>query len=324
MARLDSSTGQNRKEWEQKGKEIVANMVQQYKDVYGHQKMVQLDGIQDVDGSALRSELLSNESQRTSRNTAEYLDSDNMSNDTGQSITSMATRLVDGARSQDGSTATIFEDLEEDFDEDDKDTEEDSDREENSDDDSSDGEAEVEEDRSGLRDSFYQEEEDKTSGTTIDVSKRTWDQETQRDQVHKELPTKRDPEEVPAKRDEAPKEVPTKRYVVPKEFTTSSSKASVASSNGSSSKKGGSESSATAGANIKAGRSDTTCSATQIISEWDQESIDSFYQPDVADSVESMDVYVNLHQRITKRLVGSITNTRAYDTQPSFAEMSFM
>jgi hypothetical protein len=86
----------NRQEWERKGKQIVAEMVRQYSDLYGH-AVVKLDGIQDADAPALRSMLLSNEtdhcSSHVTRAMHDSLDSDGFSFG-GESFASMDTSVV--------------------------------------------------------------------------------------------------------------------------------------------------------------------------------------------------------------------------------------
>jgi hypothetical protein len=82
----------NRQEWERRGKQIVAEMIRRYSDVYGH-AVVKLDGIQDADAPALRSMLLSSEtdhcSSHVTRAVHDSLGSDGFSFGGESSIASM-------------------------------------------------------------------------------------------------------------------------------------------------------------------------------------------------------------------------------------------
>lgn len=218
-------------------------MVEQYQGKYGR-RMVQLDGIQDADGSALRSSLFSNETDHMSRRTHDSLDFDNMSADTSPSFALSGTKSFHGTRSLDGSTDTIFEDLAEDMDIDDEDE--------------------------------YKEERKDQCGTTIDTS-----------------PTRSNQD-----------------FKHSTKFCAINGDAAPIQSN-------------------KTKRSDATCSTTQANTEWGHDSVDSFYHEDSGDAINGRDTMENvdlycLQNRINKRLVGSITNTRAYDTKSSITEMSFM
>eukprot|EP00977_Amphora_coffeiformis_P014213 scaffold3939_cov166-Amphora_coffeaeformis.AAC.2 len=113
----------NRAQWEQKGQEIVATMIEKYRDIDNPQA-VQLDGIQDSDGAALRSSLLSSETEHGSSHVTRamqenLLDMDAMSVDTSRSFATSTAKLYDGNKSCDGNKSfaseTIFEGDEEEW-----------------------------------------------------------------------------------------------------------------------------------------------------------------------------------------------------------------
>lgn len=114
----------NRQEWERKGQEIVANMIKQHRDDIDSSNAVKLDGIQDSEGSVLRSSLMSSEtlhegSSHVTRAVLD-LDTDAMTIDSTPSLVVSSyksndqNRSMDGSRSLTSSTETIFEDGEED------------------------------------------------------------------------------------------------------------------------------------------------------------------------------------------------------------------
>ena len=111
----------NREHWEQKGQEIVASMIEKYRNIDNPQT-VQLDGIQDSDGSALRSSLLSSETEHASSHVTRamhenLLDMDAVSVNTSRSFATSAGKSYDGNKSCDGNksfaSGTIFEEVEE-------------------------------------------------------------------------------------------------------------------------------------------------------------------------------------------------------------------
>ena len=355
----------NRALWIQKGQEIVANMVEQYRqDTDKKRASVKLDNIQDADGSALRSSLLSSETEHntsvhrknTERNILD-LDADAMSIDTNTSYASFASfaqsvakshdggRSLDGGRSIASSTDTIFEEDNEDDEGDDEgddistdDFYSDGHKSEDEYSDDRNGDDSGEDDTPSFAEAHFNgsepsEHETIAVITTKSPSSRNLSKSKSTRKVingleHTAIPEYNNSKTHQVSSAESPEKAKndirdmTLEHSVVAKWKHERATGSVVSTTRTEKNKS-QRTQMSSGFKARARSDTTTCSTTQANtdSDWDQESVESRYREQRA-HLENMDLYC-LQQRINSRLVGSIKNTRAYDTKPSVEDMNF-
>jgi hypothetical protein len=323
---------QNRSNWVQKGQEITAAMIEKYRDDAETPINVQLDSIQDSDGSALRSTLMSNETQhgcsshsiRAMHDNPLDLDTDAMSAASNASFGSFALSTAKSSKSLCSSTETIFEDSKEWNGEESEAGEKDDYY--SSDSSSSSGPSSRRDDESDSIDDDNMPSERKDTNTSLRnlpakpvaswtpshsvepatlTGNNDWGQdsvESFANDVELPMPTKacttrKIKDDSP--RDMLPKQETCPRGTNHKVFVGDPAQL-------------GKE---------KAGTKTTgsSCSTTQANTEWEQS---THFHGSYVDPLDPMEVFC-LQQRINNRLVGSIKNTRAYDAKPSEQEMIF-
>jgi hypothetical protein len=312
---------QNRANWVAKGPEIVAAMIEKYREDAVTPK-VQLDHIQDSDGGALRSNLLSNDTEHNSsshviRAVHENLDLDMEAMSVGSMAVS-TTKSLDG-RSFASSTETIFEDSEEwnlgsDGEEVEKDDfyssseSGDDDGDENK---SLDDEVVVSPQKTTKTGSNDLVAPAKSPSTFLDHvaahDSSAWGQDSGDSFFYDAEPAE----------DSGLGNKP--KSSIPKNISTANPKKPPAGERRTGRRP---TTPAVDTKKIRTEESSTSCSTTQVNTEWEQSTVGITPFRDSQDAMDNMEIYC-LQQRIQNRLVGSIKNTRAYDKKPSEDEMIF-
>ena len=349
----------NRAQWVQKGPEIVAAMIQKYRDI-DQPQAVKLGNIQDSDGSALRSSLLSSETEHGSSHVTRamhenLLDMDTMSVDTSPSFAVSMAKSHDGNKSGEGNRScaseTIFEGEEEDWenaddvnlDEEDDFYSESGSSESDSSDSSDFSIPSGDSPQKAQPDASTDKDNDDshinkliTTGASRPLrgsaSKSVKQSSTQggdrdkKDKARAPLPTKADDDWGQKSGDSFCCDLneidstPLNNNL--QKFLPDDNKSKIQDIPGVKTPNVTPQMHSLANKKAFRGQSDTACSTTVVSTEWGKESVESRY-PEPINDMEGMDLYC-LQQRINSRLVGnSIRNSRAYDKKPPLEEMGF-